>query len=128
MCACSGKGIEYCWGKGKYEFRRNINTRTTHWDTLARSVSTALGSKPFHPHWWEGDRLHDAPLPLKRVRAFARRARLYRSSYGKYRTLKAIKEAAGTDSTTFALIESICKESKRHRCTMDEDYSFIVSN
>jgi hypothetical protein len=67
----AGLGIEYCWGKSKWCFRRQANDLKP--ENLTTNVLTSLGDQPF----LRRGKQCDAPLPLCRVRKFARRARLY---------------------------------------------------
>ena len=117
--------IEYCWGKAKFQFRRYTNTESPNYDKLEASVRVAMGDKAYIG---EDGLQHKAPLPLTQVLRFATRARRYRNAYGCYRTKKEILDAAkqDDDNTTFGLIEAELKESKRHRCTMDRAFVFIV--
>jgi len=69
----AGNGIEYCWGKAKWCFRRQINNLVSK--DLEKNVVIALGDSPFKAHG-TGE-VCDAPLPVSRVRKFARRARTY---------------------------------------------------
>ena len=62
----AGCGVEYCWGKAKYEFRNFINTKTTKKDKQTANVLTALGDSPYEVRYTKKPRA--APLPLFRVR------------------------------------------------------------
>ena len=66
----AGLGVEYDWGKAKLEFRRRVND--LNGKHLRANVLTAMGDRPFTG---TDKREHDPPLPLSRVRRFARRAR-----------------------------------------------------
>ena len=79
---CAGKGIEYCWGKGKYEFRRSTNHRHSKMSLLEIDVRVALGPDDFISR---SGTQRSAPLPLERCRKFARRARTFRNAYGCYK-------------------------------------------
>ena len=72
----AGAGIEYAWGKAKLDFRRYINDLQAK--NLRRNVLTALGDQKFTVKTATGEKEYDAPLPLNRVRRFARRARTNR--------------------------------------------------
>ena len=117
--------IEYCWGKAKFQFRRYTNTESPNYDKLEASVRVAMGDRGY---LGEDGLQHKAPLPVSQVQRFATRARRYRNAYGVYRTKKDILDAAKNDddNTTFGLIESELKKAKRHRCTMDRAFVFIV--
>ena len=123
----AGKGIEYCWGKSKYHFRRYTNTESPNYPILETNVRISMGAKKYVGI----DGLtHRAPLPLSQVFTFATRARRYRNAYGCYTTKKEILDAAkdDDDNTTFGLIEKELKTSKRHRCTMDKSYVFVIGD
>jgi hypothetical protein len=62
----AGRGIEYCWGKSKQKFRRDINDR----------VQAHL-----HANMVKCFSRSDGFLPLARVRKFARKTRAYRHAY-----------------------------------------------
>jgi hypothetical protein len=62
----AGKGIEYCWGKSKQKFRRDVNDR----------VQAHL-----HANIIKCFSRSDAFLPLARIRKFARKTRAYRRAY-----------------------------------------------
>ena len=62
----AGCGIEYCWGKGTYEFRNFINTKTTKRERHIANVLTSLGDKEYEVRYTKQKR--PAPLPLFRVR------------------------------------------------------------
>ena len=69
----AGLGVEYGWGKAKLEFRRHIND--LNGKHLRNNVLAAMGDQTFTG---TDKRAHDPPLPLSRVRRFARRARTNR--------------------------------------------------
>ena len=85
----AGLGIEYCWGKGKWTFRREVNDlQSKH---LKRNVLISLGDKQFK---FKGKgKLMAAPLPVSRVRKFARRARTYRRLFELFPNREAAKDA-----------------------------------
>jgi hypothetical protein len=72
----AGAGIEYAWGKAKLDFRRYINDCEAK--NLTRNILTALGDQKYKIKTVSGEVEHDAPLPLNRVRRFARRVRTNR--------------------------------------------------
>eukprot|EP00732_Lithocolla_globosa_P001261 Lithocolla_globosa_v1_NODE_597_length_3629_cov_4.882205.p1 type:complete len:792 gc:universal NODE_597_length_3629_cov_4.882205:2932-557(-) len=99
----AGLGVEYSWGKGKLEFRRNINDEIPahlH-DNILKCLSTDV-------------------LPLSRVRKFARRTREYRAVYA--------DPALAADSTCdgYALIEKMRKTRKTHRNIVDIEARYIL--
>ena len=68
-----------------------------------------------------------APLPLVRVRRFARRAREYKYRFGEYTSKADILEAVkrdDPDGTVYGMIESKMRKEKRHRCTGEQDFKF----
>ena len=62
----AGKGIEYCWGKSKQKFRRDVNDRMQA-HLHANIVKCFSRSEKF--------------LPLSRCRKFARKCRAYCRAY-----------------------------------------------
>ena len=70
----AGLGVEYDWGKAKLEFRRHIND--LNGKHLRKNVLAAMGDQTFTG---TDKRTHEPPLPLSRVRRFARRARTNRN-------------------------------------------------
>ena len=85
----AGQGIEYCWGKAKYCFRNHANDLNSK--HLLRNVLVSLGNKPFKKRGT--DEIIGAPLPVDRVRRFARRARTYRTLFELYPTPEAASAA-----------------------------------
>ena len=69
----AGLGIEYCWGKSKLCFRREVNDCKSA--NLYRNVLMATGDTRFRLHGKPGGPWRDAPLPVARIRRFARRTR-----------------------------------------------------
>ncbi len=82
MLAAAGLGIEYCWGKAKWCFRRYVNDLVS--TNLEKNVLISLGSRAY-PMFGSGAEC-PAPLPVERVRKFARRARTYRMLFGAFPT------------------------------------------
>ncbi len=78
----AGLGIEFCWGKGKWCFRRQVNDLVSK--HLETNVLVSLGSQSFK--MYGSGEMCDAPLPVERVRKFARRARMYRKLFNLYPT------------------------------------------
>lgn len=96
-CELAGNGIEYCWGKAKYFFRRSKRARTG--DAFQSLIDDALSEEN---------------LPLNRVRKFARKARTYRGMY---------KDPACTNRAT---VEKMYKVAKTHRSALDMDYKLCT--
>jgi hypothetical protein len=78
----AGGGIEYCWGKAKWCFRRHVND--LEGKNLERNILIALGDRPYRMHGQADGEWCAAPLPVQRVRKFARRARTYRMLFAKF--------------------------------------------
>ena len=78
----AGLGIEFCWGKGKWCFRRQVNDLVSK--HLETNVLVSLGSQSFK--MYGSGEMCDAPLPVERVRKFAHRARVYRKLFDLYPT------------------------------------------
>jgi hypothetical protein len=78
----AGLGIEYCWGKAKWCFGRYVNDLVS--TNLEKNVLIALGSRAY-PMFGTGAGC-PAPLPVERVRKFARRARTYRMMFAAFPT------------------------------------------
>ena len=93
------------WGKAKMSFRRN-NNYSSNAKNLKQRVRDALD--PF------------VVLHIKRVRAMQRRSNDYKRSY--------LSLGGGADEVEYADIEKIKKECKTHRCTLDQDYKFIMDS
>ena len=68
----AGQGIEYCWGKAKFDFRNYINDCKAK--NLPINVQKALGAMEYTSL---GGQKRLAPLSVERVRKFARKARIY---------------------------------------------------
>ena len=83
----AGAGIEYAWGKAKLDFRRYINDCEAK--NLTRNILTALGDQPYKIKTTSGEVDNDAPLPLNRVRRFARRVRTNRQLFERMPTKDA---------------------------------------
>ena len=99
----AGRGIEYCWGKSKYEFRKHNNFVSSKANFELR-VMTALKS-----------------VTLRRARAFLRKANDYKRAY------RMLIEGAGVVAAAlYADIEKMRALVKTHRCTFDQDYKFIT--
>jgi hypothetical protein len=121
--ACSfkpGVGIEYSWGGSKLTFRRENDCSTTH---LRANVEKSF-----------------RVLDLARVRKYARRARTYRGAYKRISALGVPhdgdgsegggegdmgREAGSPDAASFTLVEKMVKESKIHRCILNQEKRFL---
>ena len=93
----AGKGIEYCWGKSKQKFRRDVNDRVqAHLHTnIVKCFSRAEGF-----------------LPLARARKFARKCRAYRRAY------------RDNQPNSMADVEKLMKVYKSHRSAEVFDKKF----
>ena len=121
----AGKGIEYSWGKGKYEFRNKINQKQTAVEAMREKILRALGSAGYTDRRGVQQK---PPLPLERVRKFAREARAYRNAYAAFLTPKALLRAARAreKGNAFKEIEKMVKLAKTHRCTFDQEMKFCI--
>ena len=101
----AGRGMEYCWGKSKYEHRKHNNFVSSK-ENFEKRVMAALGS-----------------VTLKRSRAFLRKANDYKRAY------RMLIDGAGVGAVAqYADIEKMCALVKTHRCTFDQDYKFIADS
>ena len=98
----AGEGIEYCWGRSKYEFRHH-NDYNPNAEAFERRVRIALLS-----------------CNLSLSRKFLRKANDYKRAY------RELGEGRTEAGAVYADIEKLRKECKTHRCTFDQDYKFIV--
>jgi len=104
----AGRGVEYSWGKAKFEFRHN-NDYSPIKENLERRVYAAL-----------------ATITTSRSRNFLRKANDYKRAY---RILAEQGEEGAVAAAEFADIEKIRKQVREHRCTYDtydQDYKFII--
>jgi hypothetical protein len=118
----AGAGIEYAWGKAKLDFRRYINDCVAK--NLTRNILLALGDQSYKIKTASGEVEHDAPLPLNRVRRFARRVRTNRQLFEHMptkahadRLLAAWK--AGELAVGGAAAAAACSQADR-RCVRDD--------
>ena len=142
----AGNGIEYSWGKGKWCFRRYVNINTQSKD-LNTNVLKALGSRPFKTANGE---VCEAPLPVARVRKFARRARTYRLLFKHLPTIEDGEKArqawktdgqklfieasgktitigpAGKSTSFYAMIDKMYTALKTHGNAIDMDFKFCT--
>jgi len=117
----AGRGIEYCWGKGKLDFRRLINTEEPK--DVEKNTRTALSSERYIDRFGKEQ---PAPLPLERVRRFARRARTYRRLYQRWPTPAAFHAAAEeANKGEYAMVEHHYAERKAHRNIVDSELKFL---
>ena len=94
----AGRGIEYCWGKSKYEFRKH-NNFVSGKENFEKRVMTALKS-----------------VTLRRSRAFLRKANDYKRAY------RMLIDGFGVEAVAqYADIEKMSAIVKNHRCTFDQD-------
>ena len=128
----AGMGIEYGWGKAKLEFRRRINDLNGR--NLRANVLIAMSDTGFTG---TDKREHDAPLPIGRVRRFARRARTNRYvldqvpdkdaadrlmvawAGGKLRVNGKAMDAGKASRDMQKFLDAIYKVVKTHRNCMD---------
>ena len=140
----AGLGIEYCWGKAKWCFRRYVNDLVS--TNLEKNVLIALGSRAY-PMFGTGAEC-PAPLPVERVRKFARRARTYRMLFAEFPTPESaekvlaawksntqcvtLKDAHGTavdlgdaksQANYYDMINKMYKTVKTHCNMIDVDFA-----
>ena len=99
-CEIAGVGIEYCWGYSKFHFWKNNNCVVAN---LEKNVGQSLKK-----------------ITMQKARKFARKARDYKCVY----RLHALGEL---DDIGFVKIERMVKEANTHRCSLDQEYSFITT-
>ena len=107
-CEMAGRGIEYIWGIGKVDFRKQNSKLTTQQrvDTLNERVKRSIES-----------------IPKKTYRKCCRKTREYKLSY---RKLNEMKE--GDDkSLKLADIEKMKREYKAKRSALEQDKGFVTS-
>ena len=93
----AGVGIEYCWGKSKLYFRHNNSLKS---GSFSERIKDSICTKNV--------------LFLERVRKFARKAR----SYG--------RACANPESPRSSEgVGKLVKMHKSHRCSLNQDLSFI---
>eukprot|EP00732_Lithocolla_globosa_P002327 Lithocolla_globosa_v1_NODE_1497_length_2534_cov_3.916935.p1 type:complete len:306 gc:universal NODE_1497_length_2534_cov_3.916935:1441-524(-) len=97
----AGAGVEYTWGKGKLEFRREINDGVpAHlFDNIKKVLSTDV-------------------IPLSRVRKYARKTRDYRRVYA--------RPADDPGQSNYAMVEKMRKKRKTHRNILDLESRFLI--
>ncbi len=112
----AGGGVEYAWGKLKYEQRQRNEG----------SVNKLKAGEDFHAAI---QALVSDPvvLPMERIWKYQRRARDY------IRVYRAISLGIGLDGgvvreLTFTDIENMRKTCKSHRCTGEQDRAFIENS
>ena len=116
----AGLGIEYCWGKAKYEFRHDNTMSVAKGDTqvsdLHKRVVAALGK-----------------VDVLMARRFARKCREYARAYriceGDKEDATDEERAAATDEERAAAHEKVqkfVKLAKTHRCILDQEYTMCT--
>ena len=139
----AGLGIEYCWGKAKWCYRRYIND--LEGKHLQRNILIALSDRPYNMHGATDGEVCPAPLPVHRVRMFARRARTYRMLFDRFPNREAadafvrswkegkaiairageediILDSADKDDGFADMIEKMYKTVKTHCNIIDVDW------
>ena len=106
----AGGGIEYGWGKFKYEQRRENDCATR----LEAGVKFVERVKKLCKY--------TAVLPLSRVFKYQRRARDYKRLY----TSETVR--SGKSAPSYTAIERMRKKHKTHRNIMEIDRSFVKDN
>ena len=148
----AGQGIEYCWGKAKYEFRNNANDCVAR--NLERNVQYATGSVEY-PRHGRNSEMCKPPLSVERARKFARKARTYRKLFDLFptpdeahRILRKWQKAkkmvvtkrdarsdgggkvdeliAGMNETVYTMIAKMYKLHKTHCNLIDMEFKFCV--
>lgn len=118
--------IEYDWGKGKYEFRNHINTKSTSLSVYRAGVLRSLGR---HSYISRTGHLRPPPLPRKRHWRFIRRANDYMRAYILFESPRAVSVKADEHNCSlFALIENARRTVKSHRCTGERQYTFTTTD
>ena len=116
--------VEYDWGKGKYEFRNHINTKSTKLSVYRAAVLRSLGR---HSYISRTGRLRPPPIPRRRHWRFIRRANDYLRAYSLFRTPNALTMAATAQNQSLhALIEKSRKTYQSHRCVGEQDHKFCA--
>ena len=114
--------IEYDWGKGKYEFRNHINTKSTVLDVYRASVLRSLGR---HKYVSRTGVIRPPPLPRRRHWRFVRRANDYLRSYSLFKTPRCLHKAANDSKCTLhSFIETSRRQVKSHRCVGAQQFQF----
>ena len=111
-----GEGVEYSWGGSKNNYRRLPMKLKTGKDNFIKSVEHVLSRDQ---------------LNTKLVRKFARRARAYTCAYYVMDNNMSSDTAAIvglTGNNTLPDIEKLTKTFKTHRCALDFDNNFCISN
>ena len=144
--------IEYDWGKGKFEFRNHINTKSTSLPIyrISRFRVEVIGSTfiyiknrwQCHTQTYIGcsytfilclfhivGELRAPPLPRRRHWRFIRRANDYLRAYALYDTPRALEKASSHENVTlFAFIEKSRRQYKSHRCVGEQEFAFTVND
>jgi hypothetical protein len=107
----AGCRVEYSWGKSKLSFRRN-NDYSGNVKNLKARVHAALSTTEV--------------LTLARVRKFHRRSNEYKRAYRDLESANAGETSSAAEGgVAHKDIEDMKKQVKAHRCTLDQDKSFI---
>ena len=118
--------IEYDWGKGKFEFRNHINTKSTKLEVHRASALKSLGR---HSYISRTGQLRPPPLPRRRHWRFIRRANDYNRAYSFYQSPRDLQVEADKDNLSlFAFIEKSRRAVKSHRCVGEQQFKFTVSD
>ena len=118
--------IEYDWGKGKFEFRNHINTKSTSLPVYRASVMRSLGR---HSYVSRTGQPRQPPLPRKRHWRFVRRANDYMRAYSLFKSPRSLRvQADESNCSMFALIEKTRRKVKSHRCSGEQDMKYILSD
>ena len=118
--------VEYDWGKGKYEFRNHINTRSTKLDVYRAGVLRSLGR---HQYISRAGVPRPPPLPRRRHWRFIRRSNDYLRAYRLFKTPLSLRAGADSaNSTYYKLIEKTRKIFKAHRCAGEQEFKFTTSD
>ena len=120
--------IEYDWGKGKFEFRNHINTKSTSLPIYRASVMKSLGR---HSYISRTGHRRPPPLPRRRHWRFIRRANDYLRAYSVfdegYPTPRVMYSVAASDNVSLhGFVEKTRRIFKSHRCTGEQEFAFTT--
>ena len=123
-CTPEAVDAEYDWGKGKFEFRNHINTKSTSLPVFRASVLRSLGR---HSYVSRKGELRPPPIPRRRHWRFIRRANDYLRAYALFRSPRSLSATADEhNQSLFGLIEKTRKSYKSHRCVGEQDHKFCA--
>ena len=118
--------IEYDWGKGKFEFRNHINTKSTKLEVFRAGVLRSLGR---HSYVSRIGQPRPPPLPRRRHWRFIRRANDYLRAYSLFQSPRDMQVKADKDNVSlFSLIEKSRRIVKSHRCVGEQEFKFTASD